>query len=200
MLLSEFETLTGIHPSQDLWAAINQAYSESTLDKHIWCAKYKTNENGMAERIARNADKAALNAVNERLADLEQVQNRAESLERELSEARRQLDRELEWHPARDIGTNLSAEEYALLAGDGEQLGDLEAIRRVYEECGFDMAKIRIVETVCSYESNKHRICRISGEYTRRPVWASTDWNYIRFNVGGNQWELVNGDLLPYYD
>ena len=57
MMISEFKTLTGIHPSWALWAVINRVYNESKLDKHEWCKAYVENKDGMAVMIAVLADK-----------------------------------------------------------------------------------------------------------------------------------------------
>lgn len=111
-----------------------------------------------------------------------------------------ELIRAQEWHPAKDLGTNMSQKAYAELADDSAPMSELDAIRRVYELCGFDMSCIRLVPTVETFDVNKHQKCRVSGTYSRLPVWASTDWNYIRFDVCDNQWEIVNGELVPYFD
>lgn len=110
-----------------------------------------------------------------------------------------ELIRAQEWLPAKDLGTNMSQKAYAELADDSAPMSELDAIRRVYEMCGFDMALIRIVKTVNTYEVNKQHRCRVSGEYERPPVWSATDWNYIRFSVADLQWELVDGELHAYY-
>lgn len=200
MMYSEFTALTGHHPCWAQWEEINRVYNASQLDKHEWCKAYCEDREGMASKIAHLTDHTLDERFNKQEAELRTAQTLIAQLTQKLNIAQEQLDRELQWHPAKDIGTNLSEEEYAILARDGTELNDLDAIRRVYEECGFDMARIHIVEKVCSYEANKHRKCRVSGEYSRRPFWGSTDWNYIRFDVGNFQWELVNGELMPYCD
>ncbi|MEE5994397.1 MAG: hypothetical protein V3G42_14390 [Oscillospiraceae bacterium] len=41
---------------------------------------------------------------------------------------------------------------------------------------------------------------RASNTYHREPLYDAMDWNYIRFDCAGNQWELINGELLAYED
>lgn len=200
MMISEFKTLTGFYPSWALWAVINRVYNESKLDKHEWCKAYVENKDGMAGLIAQLADKEYEERAREHEKDHEASLTEIRCLHERIAEMKRQLDRELDWHPATDIGTNMSEHDYQLLADDEPPLSDLDAIRHIYEECGFDMAHIKIVKTVNTYDVNKHHKCRVSGEFSRLPVWSSTDWNYIRFDVAGLQWELVNGDLRQYYD
>ena len=36
--------------------------------------------------------------------------------------------------------------------------------------------------------------------FTREPLYNATDWNYIRFNVGNLQYEMINGELEQYCD
>ena len=200
MTIREFEVLTGFHPSTAHYEVIEQDYNSSQLDKYEYCEAYKADKDGIAERLARLADKCAWERDNKHADELKASFTEIKLLHDRLAEAKAQLDRELDWHPATDIGTNMSEHDYQLLADDEPPLSELDAIRHIYEECGFDMAHIKIVKTVNTYDVNKHHKCRISGEFSRLPVWSSTDWNYIRFDVAGLQWELVNGDLRQYYD
>lgn len=34
--------------------------------------------------------------------------------------------------------------------------------------------------------------------YDREPLYESTDWNYVRFDVCGMTYEYVNGQLVMY--
>ena len=199
MTIREFEVLTGFHPPMSLYEVIERDYESSNLDKYEYCEAYKTDKDGIAERLARDADALASRRTNKLLHDLNQARMRINQLENQLADAKAQLDRELDWQPAKDIGTNMSEKEYAELADDEPPLSDLEAIRRVHKECGFDMAYIQIVTTVQTFDKNKHGKWRVSGTYSRQPVWVSSDWNYIRFNVADMQWEIVNGELQAYY-
>lgn len=200
MMISEFKALTGIHPSWALWAVINRVYNESQLDKHEWCKAYVADKEGMAGFIAQLADKEYEEQARNHEIELKNARGEIAHLREQLEKTKAQLDRELDWQPAKDIGTNMSEREYQLLADDTAPMTELDAIRRVAQECGFDMACIELVPTAETFDKNKYGKCRVSGSYSRLPVWASTDWNYIRFQVCGNQWEIVNGELQAYYD
>ena len=63
MMKKEFEALTGIFPSDELYKAIEAAYYDFTGDKTAFCKAYKANKNGIAERIQREADMAAFKAA-----------------------------------------------------------------------------------------------------------------------------------------
>lgn len=200
MTIREFEVLTGFHPSTAHYEVIEQDYNSSQLDKYEYCEAYKADKDGIAERLARIADKCAWERDNKHADELKASFTEIKLLHDRLAEAKAQIDRELDWQPAKDIGTNMNEREYQLLADDTAPMSELDAIRRIAHECGFDMACIQLVQTVETFDKNKYGKCRVSGSYSRLPVWASTDWNYIRFNVCGNQWEIVNGELMPYYD
>lgn len=200
MTIREFEVLTGFHPSTALYEVIEQDYNSSQLDKYEYCEAYKADKDGIAERLARLADKCACERDDKHADELKASFTEIKLLHDRVAEAKAQLDRELDWHPAKDIGTNMSEREYQLLADDTAPMSELDAIRRIAIECGFDMACIQLVQTVETFDKNKYGKCRVSGTFSRLPVWASTDWNYIRFQVCGNQWEIVNGELMAYYD
>lgn len=200
MTIREFEILTGFHPSAAHYEVIEQDYNSSQLDKHEYCDAYRADKDGIAERLARLADKCALERDNKHADELKASFTEIKLLHDRLAEAKAQLDRELDWKPAKDIGTNMSEHEYQLLADDTAPMSELDAIRRIAQECGFDMSKISIVTKVQTFDKNKYGKCRVSAEFERQPVWASSDWNYIRFDCAGMQWEIVNDELFPYFD
>ena len=109
-----------------------------------------------------------------------------------------ELDRELEWKPAANTGTNMEQERYEHLARAGRKMTDQEAKKLIADECGFNPEKIRILHEVSSYEVNKHHRLRKSADYKREPVYESTDWNYVRFDCACFMYELVNGELHFY--
>ena len=60
MMMSEFEALTGIHPTDDLYAEIEEAYYEFDGQKREFCAAYKANIDGLADTIRDRAHEAAV--------------------------------------------------------------------------------------------------------------------------------------------
>ena len=70
MLLSEFETLTGIYPDVNLYRAIDREYNEGAWEsKAQFCNAYKFNEGELASRVQA--------AANQRLIDTEEQHKRA---------------------------------------------------------------------------------------------------------------------------
>ena len=58
------------------------------------------------------------------------------------------------------------------------------------------------MDQVPVYKQDRPGVIRKFGSEERPPVYASTDWNYVRFDVivKGQTfcYEMVNGDLEPY--
>ena len=112
------------------------------------------------------------------------------------------VNRELDWHPAEHTGTNMKQKEYQKLLEcyTSEVLSDEEAVKRISELFGFMPDRIQILHEVQTFEVNKYNRQRVKDTYQREPLYDATDWNYIRFDCAGNQWELINGELLAYED
>ena len=75
-------------------------------------------------------------------------------------------------------------------------------INGVAEEYGFKEECVHVMDQVPVYKQNRHGEIKAFGCEDRQPVYASTDWNYVRFDVivkGQTfSYEMVNGDLEPY--
>lgn len=95
MMKKEFESLTGIFPTDELYKAIETAYYDFNGDKAAFCKDYKASKNGIAEKIQREADMASFKAENGSRQALAQRDVEIESL-------KKQLEREQEWQPLED--------------------------------------------------------------------------------------------------
>ncbi len=202
MLISEFETLTGIYPSEMLYSVIEEFYNESKLDKHEFCEKYKFNADGLAERIQEEANELEAEKAQQAYFEVRELKADLDKMRMDRNRLKDQLDRELDWHPAEHTGTNMKQKEYQKLLEcyTTEVLSDEEAVKRISELFGFMPDRIQILHEVQTFEVNKYNRQRVKDTYQREPLYDATDWNYIRFDCAGNQWELVNGELLPYED
>ena len=56
LLLSEFESMTGIYPSINLFAVIQEYFEKSRFDKQEFCRQYGLNINRLAEKIQNEAN------------------------------------------------------------------------------------------------------------------------------------------------
>lgn len=202
MMISEFQTHTGIYPDWNLWQAINRAYNESELDQQKFCADYLADVDGLAQRIQRECDDAAARAETELRHKLTDAYHEFSRLKDEVKRLRAQLDRALEWDLSDDTGTQLAQTGYEDRANsDGvRELTDLEAMQLAHRMFGFDMACIKILTEVKTYEVNRYGKLREKDTYIRKPVYFATYMNYIRFNCSGLQWECIDGELYPYED
>lgn len=195
MTIQEFENLTGIFPSQDMYRVIEDFYMENpNQDKIAFCKEYKENKNGLAEKIQITANKRAYDEKLKVKKDLEiSLQN--------LKNVSRALEVEQEWRPYQYKGM-ISDEKYRELVNTeiSHPMTDEDAKKLICDTYGFEKDKIQIVRTVESYEKNRHgkiRVAKHSAAKSRCPYYASSDWNYILFSVLGNMYEYRDGGLFP---
>ena len=200
MTIKEFTERTGFYPTYEHYKFIEKSYMDFDGDKDAFCKAYKANENGLAERIARAADrdfekkaeagKKAYARMEERIARQAYIINDLQS----------QLDAELEWTPCKDAGTRMTQRDYVKLREDRftKTMTDEEAANFIAEELGFKAERVKIIRKAETYEVNKHRRMRVAETYEREPLYESTDWNYVRFDVYGMTYEYVNGQLMMY--
>ncbi len=208
MLISEFENLTGIYPSANQYSVIERFYSESKEDKHEFCEKYKFNADFLAERIQTAVNKLEQEREKDFASRLYELNSRIEELEKALereqktsAHLRTQLDEELDWHPAEHTGTNMKQSDYEELASQRVAPEDEENAKYMLSSLfGFIEDLIVIHHHAETFEVNKYHRIRRKETYQRDPYYAASDWNYIRFDCAGMQWELVNGELLSYED
>ena len=181
MQKEEFESLTGFRPSQSMYRVIENEYIKSELDAAEFCRQYSLNIGGIAQKI-------------QRLADIAEIEQR-----HEIAELQEQLDHELDWHLSEQYGTSMAQSDYEGLADEHDAyLDDEKAVSLIAETSGFMPGKIKIVREVQAFEVNKYFRLRVDGTYQRDPIYAASDWNYIRFDCAGKQWEIVNGEVIPY--
>lgn len=196
MMISEFIERTGFEPTADEYAKIEDAYYNFDGDKDAFCKAF-VDGNGVSRIFrARTEEISRLRSV---LVETEKKFKRdVEDRDRRIEQLTAELDRELEWKPAANTGTNMNQGDYEHLARAGRKMTDLEAWEFIADECGFAPEKIHILHEVSTYEVNKYHRLRKSGTFDRAPVYASTDWNYVRFDCVGFMYELVNGELRFY--
>lgn len=122
--------------------------------------------------------------------------NENQSLKQQISALQEQLERELEWQPYEEKG-NVTQFAYDNLAGqdDTRQLDVHRAKKMISELFGFATEKIEIITSVPVYEINRHNQLRVAGNAERRPLYNATDWNYIRFDCCGVEYEYYNDNL-----
>ena len=185
MLITEFQTLTGFFPTEDLYRTIEKYYYDFDGDKVDFCKAYVDNTDGIAEQIRIKTD------IDRRL--------RAHNMVVEIRRLTEELEREQEWKPFED-STNVQQADYDELKASGKVWDDEEARTWIADVFGFDPEKIKIRHSVNVYEVNRHRMCRIVGEAERLPLYEASDWNYVRFDCGPVSYELSNGMLQFFRD
>lgn len=187
MTLEEFETRTGIYPTQNLYKVIEEYYYKTPCDKDEFCDAYKNNVNGLANEIRNKADA-------DDQAARDDMQQRISSLMNEVVAIKKQYDRELEWKPY-ELADNVKQIDYEKLKNSGRLWDDEEAKMWLSDDYGFAPDKIVVLHSVPIYEINRHGQLRTTGETERLPLYGASDWNYVRFDCGLMSYELDNGTL-----
>lgn len=196
MLKEEFEQRTGVYPSERMYRIIEQYYNNFDGDKDQFCIAYLKNNDNLAVKIQMDADLQDIQATKE----MEQVKRDHEDqiaeLNRTLKKVRHELDVELEWEPY-EISENVSQEDYDELKESSitSIWSDNKAVEFLSSELGFEKERIQIIRTVPVYEIDRHRHYREVGTVERLPLYAASDWNYIRFDCAGLQYEYCDGEL-----
>ena len=208
MLISEFQNRTGIYPSEVMYSVIEKFYGEFKEDKDDFCHAYLMNTDCLAERIQTAVNELELKREQGFASRLHELNSQIEELEKALEREqktsehlRKRLDEELDWHPAEHTGTNMKQSDYEELANQRVAPEDEENAKYMLSSLfGFIEDLIVIHHHAETFEVNKYHRIRRKETYQRDPYYAASDWNYIRFDCAGCQWELVNGELLPYED
>ena len=184
MLKEEFIARTGFIPTDEEYAAIERDYYSFDGNKDAFCMEFDA-EAAHARRVQR------LKALETEVVALKK------QMEQSVASLKKQLEREQEWKPC-EGGTNMSEEDYQVLKVCGDAMTDAEAKNWLHTEFGFDPLLIQVLYVASTLEKNRHGFCRKAQTFRRVPCRAATDMNYARFNAAGLQWEIVNGEPLPY--
>ena len=194
MTIHEFEELTGFYPSTDLYSAIEQAYDDYPGDKREFCAEYKANKDGLAEKIQYMASLNTINALSAETAKTNEAKLERDDAKRKIKELEAALEKAQGWKKY-GTGSHMSDADYLDLEKRGEPITEERAKEIIHKEFGFAIEFIEIINELTEYEVNHSRQLRETGKLLRLPHYESTDWNYIRFNVNGWQYEMVDGQL-----
>jgi hypothetical protein len=84
------------------------------------------------------------------------------------------------------------------LTGGQWEISEAEAILKINEEFGFEASRIKIIPEVKIFYKDGNAV-KTAQTYERKPQYCATDYNFIRFDVNGWHYEMVNGDLCFYY-
>ena len=201
MMMSEFEKLTGIYPTAGMYKAIEAAYMDFDGDKQAFCAAYKKNKDGIAEKIQRDAMQAEASEAQELANQIKSLKKDIQIQQVQITRLEEKLEREQGWKPYEDEH-NVKQADYENLAADKfvKELTDEEAADMLATEFGFDKSKIVIVHEVDKCEISRRRMLRKVGTYERKALFSAWDWNYIRFNVARIGYEMHDGELQMYWD
>lgn len=210
MQRSELTTRTGIYPDSTLYHVIEREYERQTEDGHdVWkdkdefCAAYLANKDGLAERIQRETDEVIWRKEEAHRKAMTENSALVQKLNDEIERLKKALDTEREWTPCTSAGTQLTQEKYEEMDANAtklDRLDDAEAAQLLSEMFGFMPERIAVLHTVSTFERDRHGRLRVAQTFKRDSLCISSDWSYIRFDCAGCQWELIDGELVPYED
>lgn len=200
MNIKEFTERTGFYPTYEHYKFIEKSYMDFDGDKDAFCKAFRENTDGIAEKIARAADRDFETKAEEGKKAYARMEERIARQAGIINDLQAQLDAELEWTPCKSAGTQMTQRDYVKLREDRftKTMTDEEAANFIAEELGFNAERVRIIRKAETYEVNKHHRTRAAETYEREPLYESTDWNYVRFNVNGIEYEYINGQLEMY--
>ena len=200
MLQKEFEQMTGIYPTIGLYQAIEARYGASKMKKDEFCRLYKENEDGLAESIQYEVNRELICSEERQKKEIRKRDMEIDFLEKQIKSLGAELDKVRGWEKYEC--SRMSQEDYDALKAqmDTDIFGQAKAAVWVSEEFGFEYGKIRVCFEIPEYQKSRDGDIRKCGTVDRLPVYNATDWNYIRFDVVGWQWEVVNGQLYQYND
>lgn len=200
MNIKEFTERTGFYPTYEHYKFIEKSYMNFDGDKDAFCKAFRENTDGIAEKITREVERFIEEQTELGMHEHDAMEERLNAQQEEIEKLKAQLDAELEWTPYKDAGTRMTQRDYVKLREDSftKVMTDEEAANFIAEELGFNAARVKIIRKAETYEVNKHRRMRVAETYEREPLYESTDWNYVRFDVNGIEYEYINGQLVMY--
>lgn len=164
--------------------------AEENIQNDFACSMKNRAE--LAERELKDTSSRLSGKINELQNTIEHLQIEKKGLQAVNTRLLNELEEE-EW---KDYG-RCPLERYKELSKSALSrfLDDEYCKKLLYRLYGFAEEKIAIIRDVPICQINRHGKIRITGTEIREPIYASTDWNYIRFSVCGLGYELYNGNL-----
>lgn len=200
MTIKEFTERTGFYPTYEHYKFIEKSYMDFDGDKDAFCKAFRENTDGIAEKITREVERFVEEQTELGMHEHDAMEERIARQAGIINDLQAQLDAELEWTPCKDAGTRMTQRDYVKLREDRftKTMTDEEAADFIAEELGFNAARVKIIRKAETYEVNKHHRMRVAETYDREPLYESTDWNYVRFDVYSMAYEYINGQLTLY--
>ena len=165
--------------------------AEENIQNDFACSMKNRAE--LAERELKDTSSRLSGKINELQNTIEHLQIEKKGLQAVNTRLLKELEKEEEW---RDYG-RCPVERYEELSRSAllRFLNDAECKKLLFRFYGFAEEKIAIIRDVPIRQINRHGRIRTTCTEIRKPIYASTDWNYIRFSVCGLEYELYNGNL-----
>ena len=189
MMMEEFEKLTGFYPTSFLYEEIEKLYIECDEDKRKFCAAFKKNQNGMAQK----AQRLAIDAYWKEHVEFENLKKRVKNLEK-------QLEIEQEWTPVSEMAFSSQFDYDCLKKSAGTRaLSPGEAMDLAIDH-GFKRWTFEIIYGLPIKEKSRHGELRIIRYEERPPLYFDDDWYYILLTTQDNNiYQINSGEVTRLY-
>lgn len=194
MLMEEFEKMTGFKPMPEEYEKIEAAYYDFDGGKEEFCRAWV---HGEAQRLVDDRARRIEQLKNQLAEQAKESRRREKDLIDRIERLKKTIDKLEDWKPYAG-GTNMNQDLYLNILQSNGGITPAMARDLISGKFGFAINRIDIKRDAETYEVGNSGYVRVKDRYERDRAYASTDWNYIRFDAGKQKWELINGELKPY--
>lgn len=162
MMIQEFEQLTGIYTTMQMYGHIEKAYADFNGDKQEFCTAYKENRDGMAERIqaAANREFYKNETENEKTKkDLVDVIVKLKAENEKLKEIRIQLREKLEQRlkkqqePTLVLSIKAKGNRFEISSGDAWKI--MKALDAAAQVFNIDVDRAKAMKQIVEVDTGK---------------------------------------------
>lgn len=199
MLKQEYEKLAKRYASCIEYSVIERIYMEDSREKDMFVKALIDDEDGIQQKVMElvdlEVDKRCANARKPYAEKVLELEAENKKLKNENNRLIRELEMALEFVPYEC--SNMDDISYDSLRNfeETELFSEDQAKKFIASEFGFDESKIDILFEIDQCKIDRLKRIHYIGTKERVPVYGSSDWNYVRFNVVDMAFECVNGDL-----
>ena len=195
MLLEEFEDISGQYPCSMVYNLIEAEYRDMPEDvtKEEFCRRFMVNQDGIASRVQRTANKLWRDAMDGTQDDARRIAE----LERQVLNLRNRLACQTGWRVCwpDDIYSDGMYDDLRHWP-DTVLMPDDDAKKLVHKLLGFEMDRITILRGAPVFERHiATGVIREAGQTERLPRWANDGWNCVTFKCCNLRYQLHDGTV-----
>lgn len=199
MLREEYEELANRSVSCVEYSVIERIYMEDKREKAAFVKALISDEDGLQQKVMELVDleveRRCANARKPYAEKILDIETENTKLKKENNRLRRELDMALEFEPYECSHMDDISYDGLRNFSEAELFDEDKAKMFIASEFGFDKNKIEILFEIDQCKIDRLKRIHQIGTKERVPIYGSSDWNYVRFNVVDMCFECVNGNL-----